>query len=142
MISQRAAWWILCAFISGLMEWSLCYHFGQSGLGLLFLFGAGMVFLHPVGMYRQDIRNAMLSLMGSISEERWCAGWYNNLEHILWEEESSDGRALRHLANLVNGWWLFDSQSGYAKFISLRKWEAIHKRYTAKQAGYIVGQCE
>ena len=77
----------------------------------------------------------LLTLMGDISEECWCAGWYTGVEDILWREMISDnaGRAcvtheqaaeLLDLAERGAMWWAWDEEHGEPMPVPLTEWRA------------------
>jgi hypothetical protein len=69
--------------------------------------------------------DALLSAIHDASEDLWCAGWYTDLEFILWSALLGDKRwprasevphaARRHIAYLSGecaGWWVHCSTVG------------------------------
>lgn len=70
---------------------------------------------------RSDLaRRLLLVHMLVISEERYAAGWYAGLEHILWYEDSPEAHDLRNLATICDGWWIW--RNGKNEFITLEEW--------------------
>ena len=89
---------------------------------------------------------ALLSVVHDISEDMWCAGWYTNLEFILWSAVLGDKRwrqatgfphlAARRLAFLSSecaGWWVHCStvdckweECGGRVFLPLDEWRALY----------------
>jgi len=62
----------------------------------------------------------LLKLMSGISEERWCAGWYHNLEYILWDAVTGrredicspeEIEQLKYLSGKCGGWIIWDEQA-------------------------------
>lgn len=98
-----------------------------------------------------EAARALYSLMRSISEECYCAGWMSGLEDALWRmlnggsrrygqgEDASEDRtvtetsvaALRHLHERCGGWWTWhddttgagpDPSQWGARFVTIEEW--------------------
>jgi hypothetical protein len=84
-------------------------------------------------------RRVLLHEMERLSEEYWAAGWYHDLEHILWswvaDPEASfrggditeDAAILAWLRDLADGWWVYDPDLQDTRFVTLAEWAAIQE---------------
>lgn len=79
-------------------------------------------------MRPENARKALLRYMEWESEERWCAGWLTDLEHILWDEViTGKDDVLRELAEDARGWWTWDDAAEDGRrFVPASEWEGIH----------------
>lgn len=72
---------------------------------------------------RETARMTLLREMERMSEERWAAGWYLGIEHMLWREmqdqnnQSEDAEILRYLHEQAGGWWIWDPRAQEAVFM-------------------------
>ena len=102
---------------------------------------------HDVAAARQ-----LEAFMSDLSEEAYCAGWYDGMEHMLWRYVL-DGPAppparpgfgfesavrqeqvdkLRRLSTRAGGWWVWSEELGGTLFVPLAQWQA---QYVAPSRG-------
>jgi hypothetical protein len=69
-------------------------------------------------------------LMSDVSEETWCAGWFSDLEYLLWDAIARTRpdwcspqiqKQLRFLSNLCGGWIIWDTTRG-RQYVPLGDW--------------------
>lgn len=84
-------------------------------------------------MRPETARTALLRYMEWTSEERWCAGWRHDLEHVLWDEVvAGQDDVLRELAAGAGGWWAWDDAADQGRrFLPAREWERVHEAWRA-----------
>lgn len=92
--------------------------------------------------------------MSELSERALYAGWYDQLEHILWHRAHAVGPSrfghlqldsvilarLKELSSAAGGWIHFPDDADEPAFIELRRWELLHakwlERYPAEASRY------
>jgi len=86
---------------------------------------------------------AISTIISSISERNWCAGWMGEIEFSLWrdalnrdepqklkEATQGEARALFELACLASGWVVYEVEGDGETFVPMPEWE---KRYAAHE---------
>ncbi len=102
----------------------------------------------PPPTYEELAREVLLHRMQDYSEDYHCAGWLSDLEFLLWEKQTGEGKSpdvqvrdkmraeLRVLAKVAGGWWVYedDTQPGQPGpvFVSMERWLQILKNQNGK----------
>lgn len=85
--------------------------------------------------WRDPVCDAIRARISEISEEKWCAGWLIEIEHLVWRDvatgtrnEIDDAAAanLRVLSEIVGGWVHWPQGADGPTFVALDEWTAIH----------------
>lgn len=76
---------------------------------------------------KEAVKVSLLRCFRAISEEEWYAGWYRDLEYILWEYATTNEeyRWLKTLSELAGGWWVHPPDVGEPMFVSLDEWREM-----------------
>jgi len=93
---------------------------------------------------RSSLLKKLETLMSDISENRYCAGWYRDLEFWLWEElgkglgdptplHIEDRFLLAQASALLGGWLHWDLSAGKVAFVPYAEW--IERYAVYQQAG-------
>lgn len=85
-------------------------------------------------------QRALADYMSELSEDAYCAGWMNGLEHALWlavtagpvpygllDLSPEQVERLRHLSTACGGWIRYDEQTEET-FVALNDWIARYYR--------------
>lgn len=78
----------------------------------------------------------LINVMSAISEERWCAGWMQNLEYVLWDVVSGrregicgseEIEQLKYLSEKCGGWIVWDEQAKSERFVPMQDWLRLYE---------------
>jgi hypothetical protein len=101
---------------------------------------------------RRSLRKRLLALMSEISEEHYCAGWLDGLEHRLWQAvlqypepyefgfgpvANEQVEELRALAEELQEWGIWADEAKQEKLISLAEWQQIF--HACEHPAYSIG---
>lgn len=94
-----------------------------------------------VGDARQAVAKALLTLIETISEEYWRAGWFSDIEFSLWSHvndgpkqegyAADDLAPLPILAGLVGGWWTWNRGDVAPSFVEMSDWLPVYDAWAA-----------
>ena len=82
---------------------------------------------------------AMKRVIEAYSEETWAAGWYSEVEHLLYEDSlirstGLEAACLRELGDLIGGWIYWDKDEREALFEPWSMWNRRHRAWKKRQA--------
>ena len=67
-------------------------------------------------------------LIRCYSEETWCAGWMNNVEHEIWDKINEPQFAVMRMLSIhINGWVDYDG------FVPMKEWLKRHDEWKPLQ---------
>ena len=78
----------------------------------------------------------LINVMSAISEERWCAGWMQNLEYVLWDAvigrredicSPEEIKQLKYLSEKCGGWIVWDEQAKGERFVPMQDWLRLYE---------------
>lgn len=94
--------------------------------------------------FQKIAKEKLLLDMSNLSEDMYCAGWLIGLEYYLWQkwEEIKDlpiddtrektnylsdwpnnrVREIVKLAQICNGWWVWNDEDEHKKFVPMEEW--------------------
>lgn len=82
------------------------------------------------------------ALISQISEDRWCAGWLTDIEHLLWDDAAGteprhctadEPAELRLLSERCGGWVAWESVAAEPRRIPMPDWLDRHAAWTARR---------
>jgi len=85
----------------------------------------------------------LINVMSAISEERWCAGWMQNLEYVLWDAVTGrrEGNCspeeieqLKYLSEKCDGWIVWDEQAKGERFVPMQDWLRVYQAKRQKSS--------
>jgi hypothetical protein len=83
----------------------------------------------------------LINVMSAISEERWCAGWMQNLEYVLWDAvigrredncSPEEIEQLKYLSERCGGWIVWDEQAKGERFVPMQDWLRLYEAQRLK----------
>ena len=83
----------------------------------------------------------LINVMSAISEERWCAGWMQNLEYVLWDAVTGRRKGicsaeeigqLKYLSEKCGGWIVWDEQAKGERFVPMQDWLRLYEAQRLK----------
>lgn len=96
-------------------------------------------------MSKEPDWRALAREMSEISEQAFCAGWMEGLEHFLWEIVNGGPRKygrivvsdpqiarLRALSDRVRGWVWFNGEAE-EELVDLERWQRLHAQWVRAQ---------
>jgi len=85
----------------------------------------------------------LINVMSAISEERWCAGWMQNLEYVLWDAvigrredicSPEEIKQLKYLSEKCGGWIVWDEQAKGERFVPMQDWVRLYEAQRRKSS--------
>jgi len=85
----------------------------------------------------------LINVMSAISEERWCAGWMQNLEYVLWDAvigrredicSPEEIEQLKYLSEKCGGWIVWDEQAKGERFVPMQDWVRLYEAQRRKSS--------
>jgi len=87
-----------------------------------------------IAITQEQAKHLLLDHMRTLSEENRRAGWYKDLEYVLWNAVTGqenlwslphdDCVVLRFLADRANGWWICEDGTGKNVFLPMSDWKS------------------
>ena len=94
-------------------------------------------------MKETTAREALRTLLRSVSEDTWCAGWYKGLEYFLWRDVQNyvhekldelkylsefEVDVLYDLVRDAGGWFYWPDGATQEQFIPLAEWQELYAK--------------
>lgn len=85
----------------------------------------------------------LINVMSAISEERWCAGWMQSLEYVLWDAVTGrregicspeEIEQLKYLSEKCGGWIVWDEQAKGERFVPMQDWLRLYEAKRQKSS--------